>query len=86
MNNQNKGLEDWNKRLDENLEPEKHGNTAADENAEAFSRSRGSGDQSDDPDKLTGLPDTRDLGEYEDNMAQNHPKASNPEENLSREE
>jgi len=86
MNNQNKGLEDWNKRLDENLESEKHGDTAADQNAEAFSRSMGSGDQSDDPDKIAGLPDTGNQGEYEDNMAQNHPKPSNPEDNLSREE
>lgn len=45
-----KGLNDWNDRLDENLEPEDHNNTAADDKARDFSEKYGSGDQSDDPD------------------------------------
>lgn len=45
-----KGINDWNDRLDENLEPEDHNNTAADDKARDFSEKYGSGDQSDDPD------------------------------------
>ena len=41
------GLNDWNDRLDENLEPQKHGDTEADERAKDFSDQVGSGDQSD---------------------------------------
>jgi hypothetical protein len=40
-------LDDWNERLDENLEPEKGGDEEADENARDFSNENGSGDQSD---------------------------------------
>jgi len=45
--NPSKGLNDWNDRLDENLEPEKQGDTAADDRAKDFSEQLGSGDQSD---------------------------------------
>ena len=45
--NPSKGLNDWNDRLDENLEPEKQGDTAADDRAKDFSEKLGSGDQSD---------------------------------------
>jgi hypothetical protein len=49
--NQNKtGLDAWNERLDNNLEPEQNGNEAADENAENYSDLAGSGDQSDKED------------------------------------
>ena len=41
------GLNDWNDRLDENLEPEDHNNSIADEKAKDFSAKYGSGDQSD---------------------------------------
>ncbi|MCD0487548.1 hypothetical protein LPB86_04870 [Pedobacter sp. MC2016-14] len=41
------GLDNWNDRLDQNLEPEAEGNTLADENAEDYSDKKGSGDQSD---------------------------------------
>jgi hypothetical protein len=42
------GLDDWNERLDENLEPEKGGDEEADDNARDFSNENGSGDQSDE--------------------------------------
>ncbi|MGN8055316.1 hypothetical protein ACTJKN_03510 [Pedobacter sp. 22163] len=42
-----KGLNDWNDRLDENLEPEAHNDSIADEKAKNFSAKYGSGDQSD---------------------------------------
>ncbi len=42
------GLDEWNERLDHNLEPEQHGDEQADENAEAYSAQKGSGDQSDE--------------------------------------
>jgi len=42
-----KGLNDWNDRLDENLEPEDHNDSDADEKAKDFSAKYGSGDQSD---------------------------------------
>ncbi|KLT67302.1 hypothetical protein [Pedobacter sp. BMA] len=42
-----KGLNDWNDRLDENLEPKSHNDEVADENAKDFSEQFGSGDQSD---------------------------------------
>ena len=47
QHNPTKGLNDWNERLDENLEPKKHGDTDADERAKDFSDQVGSGDQSD---------------------------------------
>lgn len=42
------GLDEWNNRLDENLEHEDAGNTEADEQARTYSKTHGSGDQSDD--------------------------------------
>jgi len=42
------GLDQWNERLDENLEPESTGDELADEKARNFNESEGSGDQSDD--------------------------------------
>lgn len=42
-----KGLNNWNDRLDENLEPKNQGDTDADERAKDFSDQVGSGDQSD---------------------------------------
>jgi len=87
MNDQNKGLDNWNKRLDHNLEPEKHGDAEADNQAEAFSLEYGSGDQSDDPDKeITSRRPESGTNDEEDNMAKNHPHPSSPEDNLSREE
>ncbi|MFD2286812.1 hypothetical protein GJU39_14455 [Pedobacter petrophilus] len=50
QDNPAKGLNDWNDRLDENLEPKKHGDTDADERAKDFSDQVGSGDQSDQAD------------------------------------
>ncbi|MFW0717926.1 hypothetical protein [Pedobacter sp. N23S346] len=47
QNDPAKGLNDWNDRLDENLEPQKQGDTDADERAKDFSDQVGSGDQSD---------------------------------------
>ena len=44
------GLDAWNERLDNNLEPEQAGNEAADENAENYSDLAGSGNQSDEND------------------------------------
>ena len=49
--NPSHGLNDWNDRLDENLEPENHSDVVADENAKDFSEKLGSGDQSDESDK-----------------------------------
>ncbi|WP_175635187.1 hypothetical protein [Pedobacter ghigonis] len=43
-----KGINDWNDRLDQNLEPEDHNDTVADEKAKDFSAKYGSGDQSDE--------------------------------------
>ncbi|QIL42488.1 hypothetical protein G7074_26430 [Pedobacter sp. HDW13] len=43
-----KGINDWNDRLDENLEPEDHNDTIADEKAKDFSAKYGSGNQSDE--------------------------------------
>ncbi|RZK21251.1 MAG: hypothetical protein EOO86_01695 [Pedobacter sp.] len=45
------GFNDWNDRLDENLEPKGQNDTVADENAKEFSEKLGSGDQSDESDK-----------------------------------
>ena len=45
--NPEKGLDNWNDRLDENLEPEAHSDHEADEKAKDFSEKYGSGDQSD---------------------------------------
>lgn len=42
------GLDNWNDRLDENLEPNQHGDTSADDRARDFSEQAGSGDQSDE--------------------------------------
>ena len=42
------GIEQWNDRLDENLESEETGDVEADEKAKDFSAHRGSGDQSDE--------------------------------------
>ncbi len=42
------GLDKWNDRLDENIEPEDHNDIAADKKAKDFSNKFGSGDQSDD--------------------------------------
>ncbi|WP_285058235.1 hypothetical protein [Pedobacter ginsengisoli] len=78
----NKGIDNWNKRLDQNLEPEKHGDELADLRAEDFSDEAGSGDQSDDPSRDIAAHEPQ---EQEDNMAKNHPH-SNREENLDREE
>lgn len=44
------GLDNWNDRLDENLEPEAGNDVAADEKAKDFSEKYGSGDQSDQGD------------------------------------
>jgi hypothetical protein len=41
------GINQWNDRLDENLEPEKTGDVDADEKAKEYSDQQGSGDQSD---------------------------------------
>ncbi|GGH02074.1 hypothetical protein [Pedobacter zeae] len=41
------GLNQWNDRLDENLEPEDHNDIVADQKAKDFSEKYGSGDQSD---------------------------------------
>jgi len=45
--NPEKGLDNWNERLDENLEPKDHNDPVADEHAKDFSEKYGSGDQSD---------------------------------------
>lgn len=79
----NKGLDDWNNRLDKNLESEKHGDEIADLRAEDFSDENGSGDQSDDPNREIS---THEPEELEDNMAKNHPHPASREENLGREE
>lgn len=42
------GINDWNDRLDQNLEPEDHNDPNADEKAKDFSSRYGSGDQSDE--------------------------------------
>lgn len=42
------GLDEWNNRLDKNLETEESGDIDADERAKAYSEEKGSGDQSDD--------------------------------------
>lgn len=42
------GLDEWNNRLDQNLEKEQSGDSAANERAKAYSEEKGSGDQSDD--------------------------------------
>jgi len=41
-------LDEWNDRLDENMEPEEAGDEEADEKAADYSERNGSGDQSDD--------------------------------------
>ena len=47
IKNPTKGLDDWNDRLDENLEPLDQNDTVADDKAKDFSEKYGSGDQSD---------------------------------------
>lgn len=42
------GIDNWNNRLDENLEPKGTGSTEADEKAREYSNEKGSGDQSDE--------------------------------------
>lgn len=42
------GINEWNDRLDENLESEQTGNLDADEKARDYSAKHGSGDQSDE--------------------------------------
>ena len=42
------GLDNWNDRLDENLEKEETSDPIADEKAEKYSAEKGSGDQSDE--------------------------------------
>ena len=42
------GLDNWNDRLDHNLETEHEGDELADENAREYSEKHGSGDQSDE--------------------------------------
>lgn len=79
----NKGIDNWNKRLDQNLEPEKHGDEVADLRAENFSNEAGSGDQSDDPNREITAHEAR---EQEDNMAKNHPRSANRDDHLDREE
>lgn len=79
----NKGLDDWNKRLDRNLESEKQGDENADIRAEIYSYEEGSGDQSDDPDRELSA---HDKDELEDNMAKNHPRSLNREDHMDREE
>lgn len=46
--NPEQGLNNWNDRLDENLEQEDQNNNTADEKAKDFSEKYGSGDQSDE--------------------------------------
>lgn len=46
--NPDQGLNNWNDRLDENLETENQNNNTADEKAKDFSEKYGSGDQSDE--------------------------------------
>jgi hypothetical protein len=48
------GIDNWNDRLDENLEPTDTGDPEADEKAKRFSEQNGSGDQSDQAGGLTG--------------------------------
>ena len=45
--NPGKGINDWNDRLDDNLEPKDHNDIVADKKAKDFSEKLGSGDQSD---------------------------------------
>jgi len=49
--NPDKGINNWNERLDENLEPNAHNDVIADEKAKEFSEKHGSGDQSDEADQ-----------------------------------
>lgn len=79
----NKGIDQWNERLDHNLETEKHGDTQADIRAEDYSHEKGSGDQSDQPEGNALVHPEHDS---EDNMAKNHPRSKNPEDHLDREE
>jgi hypothetical protein len=78
----NKGIDNWNDRLDRNLEPEQHAHELADIRAEEFSDEKGSGDQSDESAIGNNAPTPHDS---DDNMAKNHPHF-NADENLDREE
>jgi len=42
------GLDEWNNRLDQNMEQENTGNPEADEQARTYTNEHGSGNQSDD--------------------------------------
>lgn len=79
----NKGLDAWNNRLDQNLEPEKTGNELADIKAEEYSAEEGSGDQSD---AVGPQGEKHHPNDYEDNLAQNQPKEQDPSKPLTREE
>lgn len=84
MDNENKkGIDAWNERLDENLEPEKSGDVIADEKAGDYSAEQGSGDQSDN---AAPEGDKQHPIDYEDNLAQNQPKEQDPTKPLAREE
>ncbi|MES2457333.1 MAG: hypothetical protein V4594_17385 [Bacteroidota bacterium] len=82
MSEENKGLDNWNERLDKNMESEEHGNSLADIRADDYSNENGSGDQSDDAQIDNAQAVEHD---HEDNMAKNHPH-SDPEDDLAREE
>ena len=84
MNEENKkGIDAWNDRLDQNLEPEKTADNSADKKAEQFSAEQGSGDQTDAaaPEGEKNHPT-----DYEDNLAQSQPKEQDPTKPLTREE
>ena len=82
-NDNNKGIDAWNDRLDENLEPEKTGDVSADINAGQYSAEEGSGDQSDN---APPQGEKQHPIDYEDNLAQEQPKEQDPTKPLSREE
>ena len=80
---ENKGIDAWNDRLDQNLESEQSGDKLADKKAAAYSAAEGSGDQSDAA-KPEG--DKQHPTDYEDNMEQSQPTEQDPTKPLSREE
>ncbi|MCX2454181.1 hypothetical protein OQX61_23120 [Pedobacter sp. PLR] len=83
-NNQGKtGLDEWNERLDSNLETEHCGDELADERADHYSKQKGSGDQSDDSEIHFNNNDQHD---HDDNIALNHPYSQNLPGILDREE
>lgn len=77
------GLDEWNERLDNNLENEHYGDVLADERAGHFSKELGSGDQSDAAEKYFNNNDQHD---YVDNNALNHPHSKNLPGIVEREE